>query len=86
MIGTKKVKYKGKVYKYPRNYREEYGERSPRQKKNRIIRRRARAKMVKKYGRKSVAGKDIDHIRGISRGNSFKNLRILSKRLNRSYK
>lgn len=86
MIGTKTVKYKGKTYKYPRNYQSEYGERTTAQKNNRSIRRQARDKIIDKYGKKAVSGKDVDHIRGVGAGNGDKNLRITSKKFNRSRK
>ena len=85
-MSYKTVKYKGKVYKYPRDYKEEYSERTASQKANRSKRRKARAKMVKKHGKAAVAGRDIDHVRGVKAGNSFSNLRIMSKRKNRSRK
>lgn len=86
MVGTKKVRYKGKVYTYPRDYQSEYGERTQVQRDNRSVRRKAREKMIDKHGANSVKGKDVDHIRGIGGGNGEKNLRITSKKFNRSRK
>ena len=86
MIGTKKVQYKGKTYSYPRNYQSEYGERTVVQKHNRVIRRRARNKVLEKYGKGRVQGKDVDHIKGIGGGNGMKNLRVTSVKFNRSRK
>ena len=86
MIGTKKVKKNGKVYIYKRDYKVEYKERTPEQKKNRTKRAEARSKMVKKHGKSALAGKDVDHIKGIKNGNGSKNLRITSRRFNRSRK
>ena len=42
--------------------------------------------MIKKHGKKAVAGKDIDHKDGNPRNNSLANLRIMSKSANRSKK
>lgn len=85
-MSTKKVRYKGKVYSYPRDYKKEYKERTTEQKKNRVVRRKARAKMEKLYGKIALKGKDIDHIKGIGGGNGKKNLRIQSPKANRSRK
>ena len=84
--GIKTVRKNGKVYKYPRDYKEEYKQRSKEQKENRQIRREARSKMEKKYGKNALKGKDVDHIKGIKKGNGPKNLRITSKKTNRSKK
>lgn len=86
MIGTKKVKKNGKTYTYPRNYVTEYGERSSKQKHNRVVRKQARAKMIAKHGASALRGKDVDHKRGIGGGNGTKNLRITSIHFNRSRK
>ena len=86
MIGTKKVRYKGKMYSYPRNYQSEYGERTTVQKHNRVIRRQARNKVIEKYGKKRVHGKDVDHIKGIGGGNGMGNLRVTSVRFIRGRK
>lgn len=86
MVGKKKVKYKGKTYTYPRNYQSEYGERTEVQKDNRAVRRKARQKMIETHGKKAVEGKDVDHINGIGGGNGKSNLRITSKKFNRSRK
>jgi len=85
-IGTKKVKVKGKLYTYPRDYKDEYGERTPAQKKNRIKRAQARAKMEKKYGKSAIKGMDVDHKAGIKGGNGYGNLRIQTPKQNRSRK
>ena len=86
MIGEKIVRVGGKTYRYPRNYVQEYKERSPEQKRNKSIRRRARNKMIEKYGAAALRGKDVDHKRGIGGGNGFSNLRITTKKFNRSRK
>lgn len=71
-----------------RNYKKEYAnyQGQPKQLKNRAKRNAARRKMVKARGAKAVANRDIDHIRGVSRGNGMKNLRIRSVHANRSRK
>lgn len=86
MVGTKKVKKNGKTYTYPRDYKQEYKERSKQQKDNRQKRREARNKMIKKHGEKKLQGKDVDHINGVKKGNGDKNLRVTSKKFNRSRK
>jgi len=46
----------------------------------------ARRKMAKKHGKAAIRGKDVDHIKPISKGgtNALSNLRIRSKRKNRA--
>lgn len=85
-IGTKTVRKNGKTYTYSRNYVQEYGQRTTQQKDNRSIRRRARASMIKKLGKAAVAGKDVDHIRGINGGNGKGNLRVTTIKFNRARK
>lgn len=67
---------------YAKEYREYQG--TPEQLKNQSMRHKARRLMIKKYGKKAVAGKDIDHKDGNPRNNSVKNLRIMSKSANRA--
>lgn len=86
MIGDKIVKKNGKTYRYDRDYVKEYAGRSKKQKDNRDVRRKARAKMEDKYGKAAIKGKDIDHKKGIGGGNTFKNLRIQTPKQNRSRK
>ncbi len=71
-----------------RNYRKEYDgyHKRPEQKKNRASRNGARRRMKKILGKKAVEGKDIDHKDGNPRNNSRSNLRVLSKKKNRSKK
>lgn len=71
-----------------RNYRKEYDDyhKRPEQKKNRASRNGARRRMKKILGKKAVEGKDIDHKDGNPRNNSRSNLRVLSKKKNRSKK
>ncbi len=73
---------------YTRNYKKEYASyhSSPKQRKNRSMRNKARRKVIKSRGKAAVRGKDIDHKKGVGRGNKLSNLRILSKHKNRSYK
>lgn len=71
-----------------RDYKAEYANyhSSPKQKKNRAARNAARAAMVKKGKVKKGDGKDVTHKDGNPRNNSSKNLGVLSKSKNRSYK
>lgn len=73
-----------------RNYKREYKNyhSKPEQKKNRAKRNAARRKMTKKLGKSAVRGKDIDHKKPLRKGGSNKmsNLRVMSKRKNRSRK
>ncbi len=85
-MSVKKVKYDGKVYTYPRDYKDEYKERTPQQKANRAKRAEARRKMEQKHGKAAIKGKDIDHKSGIKGGNGFSNLRIESPKTNRARK
>jgi len=67
-----------------RNYRKEYSEyhSKPEQVKRRAGRNSARRKVLK--GRKST--KDVHHVDGNPKNNSRKNLRLISKSMNRSRK
>ena len=85
-MSTKKVRYKGKTYSYPRNYKREYAERTPEQKANRTVRAKARSKMENLLGKKALKGKDIDHKGGIKKGNGKKNLAVMSPSKNRARK
>ncbi len=80
------IKVNGKSYSYYRDYKKEYKERTPEQKKNRTVRAEARKKMEKKYGKAALKGKDVDHKKGIKGGNGAGNLRITSVKFNRSRK
>ena len=70
----------------PRNYRREYANyhSKPEQKANRAARNRARLKIRKRVGPAAIAGKDVDHKDRNPQNNSTSNLRIQSKRRNRS--
>lgn len=69
-----------------RNYRKEYDnyQGRPLQIKRRSSRNKARRKMVKQVGKNRLNGKDIDHRDRNPMNNSRKNLRITSKKRNRS--
>lgn len=59
---------------------------SPKQKKNRAARNAARRSMEKSGRVKKGDGKDVTHRNGNPRDNSSKNLGVLSKSKNRSYR
>ena len=71
----------------PRNYRKEYDNyhKSSTQKKRRASRNTARAKMVKAGKAKKGDGKDVHHIDGNPLNDSPKNIRMESKKSNRSF-
>lgn len=70
-----------------RNYKKEYKnyQGKPAQIKRRAKRNAARRKMVKAGRARKGDGKDVDHINGVGRGNSSKNLRVIPKGRNRSF-
>lgn len=61
-------------------------ESSPLQRKHRALRNKARRLLIKKYGKKAVENKDVDHIHHItgSNPNRLSNLQILTKHANRA--
>lgn len=61
-------------------------ESSPEQIRRRSMRNKARRKMLKKYGKAALEGRDVDHVSGVGRGNSDSNLRIVSKHKNRAFR
>tara|TARA_R100001198_G_C5078977_1_gene121445 strand:+ start:19 stop:240 length:222 start_codon:yes stop_codon:yes gene_type:complete len=69
-----------------RNYRKEYDnyQGRPLQIKRRSARNKARRKIAKQVGKNRLNGKDIDHRDRNPMNNSRKNLRITSKKKNRS--
>jgi len=69
-----------------RNYRQEYDnyQGKPEQRKKRSNRNKARRLMIKARGKAAVAGKDVDHVNRNANDNSINNLRIASRRQNRS--
>jgi len=71
-----------------RDYKSEYRNyhSKPEQKKNRASRNSARSAMVKSGRVKKGDGKDVTHRDGNPRNNSKKNLGVLSKSDNRSFK
>lgn len=69
-----------------RNYKKEYREyhAKPLQKKRRADRNAARRKAVKKYGKKALKGKEVDHLGSNRKGRLNKRrTRIVSKAANR---
>ena len=70
----------------PRNYASEYANyhSKPEQRKKRSNRNKARRLMIAKRGEAAVAGKDVDHVNRNANDNSINNLRIASRRVNRS--
>ncbi len=72
----------GRVYSaYDRAYQAR-----PEQKKKRAARNAARRMMIQKHGKKALRGKDVDHKNGNARDNRASNLRVISKKSNRSRK
>lgn len=71
-----------------RNYKKEYDNyhASAEQRKKRSSRNKARRKMVKSVGKRTLKGKDVDHKDGNPLNNSRSNLRVRSKSKNRSRK
>lgn len=73
-----------------RDYKKEYAQyhSKPEQKKNRAKRNAARAIMARELGKSAIKGKDIDHIKPLSKGGSNKrsNLRVMSVSQNRGRK
>ena len=72
----------------PRNYRSEYDNyhSRPKQKKRRANRNTARRKMVKAGKAKKGDGKDVHHKNRNTKDNRARNLSVVSKRKNRSFK
>ncbi len=71
-----------------RNYKREYAryQGKPSQIKRRAKRNAARRIMAKAGRVRKGDGKDVDHKKGIGRGNGKKNLRVISKSKNRGFK
>ena len=69
-----------------RNYRKEYDNyhSKPAQKKRRAGRNRGRRLAIKKFGKNAMAGKDVDHKDRNPLNNGMFNLRLQSKKRNRS--
>lgn len=70
----------------PRNYRKEYDnyQGKPEQRKRNDARKKSRRKMVKAVGKSKLSGKDVDHRDRNPLNTSMANLRVLSKKKNRS--
>ncbi len=71
--------------KEPRNYAEEYAKYhgDPKQVSNRATRNAARSKMAKKGLVSKGDGKEVDHKKGVQKGNGDKNLRVVKRTVNR---
>ena len=71
--------------KKKRNYRKEYDtyHAKPSQKKARASRNSARKKMAKSGKVRKGDGREVDHKNGDPRDNRRKNLRVVSRRINR---
>ncbi|WP_422048065.1 HNH endonuclease [Shimia sp.] len=67
---------------YKKEYRDYHGK--PEQIKRRAGRNKARSLMIKKHGKKKLAGKEVDHKDFNPRNNSSSNLSIKSRSANRS--
>ena len=69
-----------------RDYKKEYANyhSRPEQRKKRSNRNKARRLMIKKRGAAAVAGRDVDHVNRNANDNSLNNLRIASRKANRS--
>ena len=69
-----------------RNYRKEYDNyhSKPAQKKRRAGRNRGRRLAIRKFGKNAMVGKDVDHKDRNPLNNGMFNLRLQSKKRNRS--
>ena len=69
-----------------RNYKSEYENyhKKPEQRRRNDARKKARRLMIKKKGKAALRGKDVDHRDRNPKNNSLSNLRIQSKKKNRS--
>ena len=80
--------YKEKPVTKKRDYKREYAQyhSKPEQKKNRAMRNTARRQAIAEYGKAALKGKDVDHIKPLSRGgtNAKSNRRIVSTHTNRA--
>lgn len=70
----------------PRDYKREMALRTQADIDDQNTRHKARRKMIAKHGASAVAGKDVHHKNGISKGNGNDNLGIMSRSKNRSIK
>lgn len=69
----------GRDYSYDKAY-----ESSPEQIKKRASRNKARREIIKRRGQRAVSGKDVDHKNGNPLDNRSSNLKVMSKKRNRS--
>lgn len=73
-----------------RDYKAEYANyhSKPEQKKNRALRNNARRAAIRTHGKAALKGKDVDHIKPLSKGgtNAPSNRRIISSSKNRARK
>ena len=69
-----------------RNYQAEYRAETPKRKKERASRNRARYKMIKAGRAKKYDGKDVDHKNGNALDNSPGNLSVMSHAANNARK
>ena len=69
-----------------RNYKKEYENyhKKPEQRRRNDARKKARRLMIKKHGKAALKGKDVDHKNRRPTDNRMSNLRIQSKKKNRS--
>lgn len=69
-----------------RNYRKEYDNyhKQPIQRLRNAARKRARRKVIREKGEAAVQGRDVDHVDRNPQNNASSNLRIMSKKRNRS--
>lgn len=72
-----------KVRDYQQEYRDYHG--TPEQKKNNSLRKKARYAAEKRLGKAALKGKEIDHVKPLSKGGSNNpiNQKIMSRKANR---
>lgn len=72
---------------YKRDYKQEYATESKTRRKQRSMRNQARQAMIKKGKAKVGDGKDVGHVKALSRGgsNTLANLAIQTRASNRSF-
>jgi len=75
---------KGYMKKYYHRRPEKFN--SPKEKKKRALRNKARRMMQKKYGKKRLRGKDVNHKRALRHGgtSSMMNLELMNPGMNRA--
>lgn len=72
-----------KVRDYKQEYRDYHG--TPEQKKNNSLRKKARYAAEQRLGKAALKGKEIDHVKPLSKGgsNNLINQKIMSRKANR---